>query len=105
MHINGKGMITSEYLKQYLYRLLILRAGHGSEPLFSMVNTLGWKTAICDTRTSNLVYIKSAGLNLGGESPESIALSICAEIEADRNRATPMSLREKKRVAIHANEK
>lgn len=166
------------------YRLLILGAGPGSEPLLSIANTLGWQTAICDTRTSNLTHVHSAdethllndcnevhevlerdfdaavvmshnfnsdavylqallnsevsyigmmgpqkrtksiissfsqfsetlfmdprlhnpiGLDLGGESPESIALSICAEIEADRNRATPMSLREKKKVAIHAN--
>ncbi|MFY9143324.1 XdhC family protein [Sulfuricurvum sp.] len=166
------------------YRLLILGAGPGSEPLLSIANTLGWQTAICDTRTSNLTHVHSAdethllndcnevhevlerdfdaavvmshnfnsdavylqallnsevsyigmmgpqkrtksiissfsqfsetlfmdprlhnpiGLDLGGESPESIALSICAEIEADRNRAIPMSLREKKKVAIHAN--
>jgi xanthine dehydrogenase accessory factor len=166
------------------YRLLILGAGPGSEPLLSMANILGWQSAICDTRTSNLAHVYSAdethllnnceevtkvlerhfdaavvmshnfnsdavylqalldsdvsyigimgpqkrtksiissfsqfsetlfmdprlhnpiGLDLGGESPEAIALSICAEIEADRNRAMPMPLREKKKVAIHAN--
>lgn len=166
------------------YRLLILGAGPGSEPLLSMASILGWQTSICDTRTSNLTHIHSAdkthllhdceevhevlkqdydaavvmshnfnsdavylkalldsevsyigimgpqkrtktiidsfstmsetvfmdprlhnpiGLDLGGESPESIALSICAEIEAHRNRSTPMSLREKKKVALYAN--
>lgn len=166
------------------YRLLILGAGPGSEPLLSMANALGWQTSICDTRTSNLKHIRSAdethlldeceevdaileqdfdaavvmshnfnsdavylkallasevsyigvmgpqkrtksiidsfsqmsesvfmdprlhnpiGLDLGGESPESIALSICAEIEAHRNQSKPISLRDKKRVAIHAN--
>ncbi len=166
------------------YRLLILGAGPGSEPLLSIANTLGWQTSICDTRTSNLnhvhsadethllnnceevdkvlerhfdaaivmshnftsdaVYLKASldsdvsyigmmgpqkrtktiidsfssksetlfmdprlhnpiGLDLGGESPESIALSICAEIEAHRNGSTPLSLKEKKKVAIHAS--
>ncbi|MDD2950461.1 MAG: XdhC family protein, partial [Sulfuricurvum sp.] len=56
------------------------------------------ETLFMDPRLHNPI-----GLDLGGESPESIALSICAEIEANRNRATPMSLREKKKVAIHAN--
>lgn len=56
------------------------------------------ETVLMDKRLHNPI-----GLDLGGESPESIALSICAEIEAYRNRATPMSLREKKRVIIHAN--
>lgn len=166
------------------YRLLILGAGPGSEPLLSIANTLGWQSEICDTRPSNLIHVHSAdhmhllndctevatvlenhfdaaivmshnfnsdtvylkallasdvsyigmmgpqkrtktiigsfsqypetlfadprlhnpiGLDLGGESPESIALAICAEIEAYRNKTAPISLREKKKVAIHAN--
>lgn len=44
------------------------------------------------------------GLDLGGESPESIALSICAEIEAYRHKSQPASLREKREEVLYANE-
>lgn len=158
------------------FKLLILGAGPGCEPLLQIANTLGWQTTIYDTRESNLKHIISAdkihllhsiedindidvnsfdagvimshnfhsdtiylqkllysllpyvgimgpkkrtkiildslenrklsseilaklhnpiGLNLGGETPESIALAICAEIESQRNNTTPISLKDK----------
>ncbi len=163
------------------YRLLILGAGPGCEPLVKMADTLGWYTTVCDTRKDYLRYAGSAddkrlfdavddagmlceagfdagvvmshnftgdmaylnallesnvdyigimgpkqrtrrmlgqlnageverdlrihnpvGLDLGGESPESIALSIVAEIEACRYGKKPVSLRDKMTMAIHA---
>lgn len=54
---------------------------------------------ILDPRLHNPI-----GLDLGGESPESIALSICAEIEADRHRRVPAPLRDKNGAAIHADD-
>jgi len=157
------------------YRLLILGAGPGCEPLVKMADTLGWHTTVCDTRESHMRHIESTddkrvlesfadakkvceegfdasvvmshnfasdtvylntllesdtayigimgpkkrtrlmlsqlnsddskpldprihnpvGLDLGGESPESIALSVIAEIEARRHQKTPVFLRER----------
>lgn len=163
------------------YRLLVLGAGPGCEPLVRMADTLGWYTRVCDTREDHMDHVVTCdektlmdccedadcicsegfdasvimshsfvqdasylrtlmrsevnyigimgpkkrtrlimdhlvqegspldarvhnpvGLDLGGESPESIALSVCAEIEARRFGKQPTFLRDKHSAPVHA---
>jgi xanthine dehydrogenase accessory factor len=77
------------------------------ELVFSKISYIGImgpkkRTKIILSTINNITKAKSLntrlynpiGLNLGGENPESIALSICAEIESRRNKKNPISLRD-----------
>ena len=81
----------TEYLKELVFSKIdyigIMGPQKRTKEIMDSIENIH-KAKLLDTRLHSPI-----GLNLGGETPESIALSISSEIESRRNKTIPLSLK------------